>query len=99
MPAGKDVKGRVAPPVPESPLWLPSLAQPKTGTGQLSSGNSTLPKKRDLPLAGTLKKDPAELYKLSSLTQQPLNLPALGSHGKVRLTDYLTSTHIQAQLA
>jgi hypothetical protein len=66
---------RATPPTPESPIWLPSLSHPRTA-GQLSPGSS-LPRTRDVPLAGPLKLSPADLYRIENLTAQPLPLPAL----------------------
>jgi hypothetical protein len=77
---GANGQERTSPPAPESPIWLPSLAIARTA-GQLSPGSS-LPRTRDVPLAGTLKSSPADLYRVENLTAQPLPLPALSpQHG------------------
>eukprot|EP00882_Tetradesmus_deserticola_P022115 GHRQ01024001.1.p1 GENE.GHRQ01024001.1~~GHRQ01024001.1.p1 ORF type:complete len:423 (+),score=129.38 GHRQ01024001.1:383-1651(+) len=77
---GANAQERTNPPAPESPIWLPSLASARTA-GQLSPGSS-LPRARDVPLAGTLKSSPADLYRVDNLTAQSLPLPALSpQHG------------------
>lgn len=82
MVGGRNGKERSNPPAPESPLWLPSLSQ--TRSGQLSPG-STMPRARDVPGDGTLKSNPAELYRVENLAAQPLPLPAIGlQRNKVR---------------
>jgi hypothetical protein len=77
---GANGQERANPPAPESPVWLPSLAHPRPA-GQLSPGSS-LPRTRDVLLAGTLKSSPADLYRVENLIAQPLPLPALSpQHG------------------
>lgn len=76
MVGGKEAQERCNPPAPESPLWLPSLSHPKGG--QLSP-KSSMPRSRDVPVAGTLKSNPADLYRVETLTTQALPLPACSS--------------------
>lgn len=76
MVGGRDGQERPNPPAPGSPLWLPSLSHPRSG--QLSPGSS-IPRTRDVPVAGTLKLNPAELYRVENLTAQSLPLPAFSS--------------------
>ena len=78
MPTEKE--GGNAPPPPESPLWLPSLAARGASPGQhgRTHGHShvgyTLPKARHLPAGGS--KDASGLFSMSTLpTLESLELP------------------------
>ncbi len=64
-------RGRGDPPPAESPVWLPTLSQPKV-PGSRSPGVFTLPKTRHLPMANTTRgahNSDAGLYSMSTLPQ------------------------------
>ena len=68
MPTGADGTHyrSVETPIPESPVWLPKAAQPKT-----SSPMGTLPKTRNLPTANTLKTSGGDASALFSIKTLP----------------------------
>ncbi|KAI8468855.1 MAG: dynein heavy chain, N-terminal region 2-domain-containing protein [Monoraphidium minutum] len=79
-PQGSDQgQGRAAPPAPESPLWLPALAQPAAEAGRLTGAAAagTLPRAKDLrALRSSAAGDPRRLFDSKTLLQQHLPLPA-----------------------
>lgn len=89
MPTGTD-QSRGHPqlglPVPESPVWLPSLSQPgaKAGSPKAGAQGFALPKTRTIPMPTGLKGS-HDLFSASTLPNlDQLNFPKARSHGKVR---------------
>jgi hypothetical protein len=77
MPGGKDGQGR-EPPVPESPLWLPSIQPDRSGR------TSPVQKVRQIAGAtGTLRKEPGQLYDASTLLAEPAG--GLGATGGLKV--------------
>jgi hypothetical protein len=79
-PVGSDGQhqgGRATPPAPESPLWLPALAQAAGGAGRLTDAAAAgaLPRAKDLRAAAASQiSDPRQLFDAKTLTQQQLPL-------------------------
>ncbi len=66
-PAGDKGRGVIEPPVPESPVWLPSIAQGRSSPRAGSPGPGfTLPKTRHIPVPTGLKSN-AELFSISTM--------------------------------
>ncbi|EFJ49460.1 hypothetical protein VOLCADRAFT_117259, partial [Volvox carteri f. nagariensis] len=71
MPSGDKGRGTIELPVPESPVWLPSIAQGRTPSRNGSSaGGFTLPKTRTIPVPSTLKST-ADLFSIGTLPNMP----------------------------
>ncbi|GLC47993.1 hypothetical protein PLESTB_000047400 [Pleodorina starrii] len=71
MPTGDKGRGTLELPVPESPVWLPSIAQGRTSSRNGSPGGGfTLPKTRNIPVPTTLKSN-AELFSIGTLPNMP----------------------------
>jgi dynein heavy chain len=67
MPTSEQHKRPLDPPVPESPVWLPSIAQGKSPGRTGSPGTGfTLPKTRQIPMPTQLKSN-AELFSIGTL--------------------------------
>ncbi|KXZ55711.1 DHC8 protein [Gonium pectorale] len=66
-PSGEKNRGLFEPPVPESPVWLPSIAQGRgSSRGGSPGAGFTLPKTRNIPVPTTLKSN-AELFTIGTL--------------------------------
>ncbi|KAG2451278.1 hypothetical protein HYH02_003884 [Chlamydomonas schloesseri] len=67
MPTSEQHKRPLDPPVPESPVWLPSIAQGKSpGRAGSPGAGFTLPKTRQIPMPTQLKSN-AELFSIGTL--------------------------------
>ena len=84
--ARADAAHRTDPPPPESPVWLPSLAQPRSAGAQAQAQQArspgaayTVPRAKNLASSSTHRNnDPAGLYSVNTLPQlDALQLPTL----------------------
>lgn len=67
MSSGDKGRGTLELPVPESPVWLPSIAQGRTASRNGGPGGGfTLPKTRTIPVPTTLKSS-LDLFSMSTL--------------------------------
>lgn len=93
---GAAIRPRLEPPTAESPVWLPSVAQPRgsPGSNRASVSPGTLTKARHLPEPNTLKAyggNTASLFSIKTLPDMGvLDLPGLSSRKKVKGNELLS---------